>query len=332
MNNFLNLCWKGTLILNSIILVKNYGKIKNTIYDIYSSEINNIIFKSVCYTANIYNYITREKKLDETEFTYKCIYNNGMSNNMIRSKIHISELQDKSIESKNLLDIINNFNETPDFFIFEFVKNEAKYGLIVKHFRDNIIDINTNNELLFLSVTLKHNNIDYTIDMKKPINYNIKTNNVLGNKFVKYYAKEYLNVKITDDYKIEIMDNNLNIIHLTKKNYINITDGSYTLENVIFTEKEEITELIEEIVDNLDIQETNNQEPDNQEPNLQINIAEFSPVSNSSVSNNSIEPNLSPVSTTSSTTSSMNYLNRKCGICREAGHTRKKCPKAKLPF
>jgi hypothetical protein len=346
-NNLLEICWKGALIVNSIILIKNYSKIKNVFYEIYSGEINNIIFKGICYTANFYAYITKDKKLDNTAFTYKCVYDNGVSNNMIRSRINISDLYDKSIESNNLLDIVNNFDENPDFFIFEFVKNEKKYGLIVDKFQENI-DINTNNELLFLSVTLKHNNNEYNIDLNNPVNYYVKSNTILGNKFVKYYMNEYFNIQLTDDYKIEIMDKSLNIIHLTDKNYINITDGSYTLKNVISTEKEEITELIEEIIEHFEIsnqdtdnqetdnQETDNQETDNQETdNLQINIADYSPISNHSiVSNLSPVSNISPVSnpSPSSIRSPNNYLNRKCGICREVGHTRKKCPKAALPF
>tara|TARA_B110000444_G_C18786981_1_gene570442 strand:+ start:64 stop:1008 length:945 start_codon:yes stop_codon:yes gene_type:complete len=309
-NNLLDICWKGVLIINSIILIKNLDKIKDALYDIYSSEINNILFTCVCYTSNIYAYIIQEQTLDDTEFTYKCIYDNGMSNNMICSQIHISELHDNSEESNDLLDIITNFSETPNFFIFEFVKSESKCGLIVDNMDETITDINTNNELLFLSVTLEDKNIEYTIDMKKPINYNINSNNVLGINFVKYYANEYFNIELTDDYKIEIMDNNLNILHLTSNNYINITDGSYKLENVMSSETEE------ETVVNFDIP---NQETDK----LQITIEEYSPISNhSSVSN------LSPISTGTT----INYSNRKCGICREVGHTRKKCPKAVLPF
>ena len=57
-------------------LRKYIDKIKNVFYDIYSTEINNMLFKSLCYTAKIYAYFCQDEKLDDTKYVYKCVYNN----------------------------------------------------------------------------------------------------------------------------------------------------------------------------------------------------------------------------------------------------------------
>ena len=87
------------------------------------------------------------------------------------------------------------------------------------------------------------------------------------------------------------------------------------------------------IIENINIETTqNSEEPNVQEPgevssenNLQIDIAENSPISNASPQSiGSINETI--------TTSTINATNRRCGICREIGHTRTKCPKAAFTF
>jgi len=228
------------------------------------------------------------------------------------------------MESTYLLNKLNELNKQPTFFIFEFVKEDKKYGLIVYNLKKKVDNININNELLFLSVTLKYKNDDYNIDLNKPVNYYVQSNYILNPNFVNYYAYEYLNINLTDTYEIEIMDKNLEIINLTKNDHINVIDGSYKVEHCNSEEENEIKELIEEIVEQFEISD--------QETNLQISITENS--SETSLET-SLETNFSPVSTNPSPLSTRitkNYSNRKCGICKEVGHTRKKCPKVVLPF
>ena len=91
------------------------------------------------------------------------------------------------------------------------------------------------------------------------------------------------------------------------------------------------------IIENINIETTqNSEEPNVQEPgevsnenNLQIDIAENSPISNTSPQ--SIGSNGGPISGPISG-STIHYTNRRCGICREIGHTRTKCPKAAFTF
>ena len=64
----------------------------------------------------------------------------------------------------------------------------------------------------------------------------------------------------------------------------------------------------------------NESDKSNNEDNLQIDIVEVSPVS------------ISNTSPRSNDSTKNHYTNRKCGICRQVGHTRTKCPKAAFSF
>jgi hypothetical protein len=90
-------------------------------------------------------------------------------------------------------------------------------------------------KISFMSIELEHENKIYPINLKNnKYNYYI-VNNCLNQLFFKYYIKNILNAQIntdTFDYKLSIIDNNVNIITLLHNQYILIMDDDYQIHSL----------------------------------------------------------------------------------------------------
>jgi hypothetical protein len=88
----------------------------------------------------------------------------------------------------------------------------------------------------FMSIELEHENKIHSINLKNnKYNYYI-VNNCLNKMFFKYYIKNVLKTQIntdTFDYKLSIIDNNVNIITLLPNQYILILEDDYQIHPLI---------------------------------------------------------------------------------------------------
>ena len=94
-----------------------------------------------------------------------------------------------------------------------------------------IEDFNTPSTVRLLSVTLKVNN--KTINMDIDTNHMYVNNELFSRGFVTRYIK-YNNIDIncTDDYIINIMDNDINMVALKSKQYLVINKSDYVVKTV----------------------------------------------------------------------------------------------------
>ena len=87
-------------------------------------------------------------------------------------------------------------------------------------------------KISFMSIELEHENKIYSINLKNnKYNYYI-INNCLNQTFFKYYIKNILKIPINEtkfDYKVTIIDNNVNIITLLPNQYILIREDDYEI-------------------------------------------------------------------------------------------------------
>ena len=87
----------------------------------------------------------------------------------------------------------------------------------------------------FMSIELEYENKTYSINLKNnKYNYYI-VNNCLNQLFLKYYLKNVLKTQInpdTFDYKLSIIDNNVNIMTLLPNQYIIIMEDDYQIHSV----------------------------------------------------------------------------------------------------
>ena len=111
-----NIIWNSVIIVNSYILLKNFNRIKNVLYQVYNDEFNDICFKGLCYIAKINAYLDNEE-LNEGEYTYKCIDEYGECLNKIISSVNITNIHDNSLESNNIIDLLYNTNNKINFVI-----------------------------------------------------------------------------------------------------------------------------------------------------------------------------------------------------------------------
>lgn len=86
----------------------------------------------------------------------------------------------------------------------------------------------------FMGIVLKdlETEKDYDIDLKKPINFYIMDNILLDNGFIKWYMNSVYGVVI-NDYKIDLIDSEMNEHTLNKESFIELSKNNYCLSNVI---------------------------------------------------------------------------------------------------
>jgi len=87
-------------------------------------------------------------------------------------------------------------------------------------------------KISFMSIELEYENNTYSINLKNDkYNYYI-VNNCLNEIFLKYYIKNILKIPINEikfDYKLNIIDNNVNFITLLPNQYILIMEDDYKI-------------------------------------------------------------------------------------------------------
>ena len=87
-------------------------------------------------------------------------------------------------------------------------------------------------KISFMSIKLEYENKIYSINLKNnKYNYYI-VNNCLNQTFLKYYIKNILKIPINEnkfDYKLNIIDNNVNFITLLPNQYILIMEDDYKI-------------------------------------------------------------------------------------------------------
>jgi len=88
-------------------------------------------------------------------------------------------------------------------------------------------------KISFLSIELEHENKIYSIHLKNnKYNYYI-INNCLNQTFFKYYIKNIIKSSINEanfDYKVTIIDNNVNIITLLPNQCLLIREDDYQID------------------------------------------------------------------------------------------------------
>jgi hypothetical protein len=221
------------------------------------------------YINNVKNILTTKITSLMITLGYNCLYIYSLGNiqfNIIKNKINrqfillLSYLKENKILTETI--IINTFIliDTNGNEINKIFKNNVEFiELACKpHNYSGLFLMDKNNEtkcvnnvfytsfpttfdyklsnISFMSVELEHENKIYTINLKNnKYNYYI-VNNCLNQLFFKYYIKNVLKTQIntdTFDYKLTIIDNNVNIITLLPNQYILILEDDYQIHPLI---------------------------------------------------------------------------------------------------
>jgi hypothetical protein len=137
--------------------------------------------------------------------------------------------------SDNISSIIESTNNTLEGMIT--MKNGEKYINRV-FFNKNESKMDTDLPLVpskhrFISVKYTHPNMDEPIFIDIDNEYYYANNEILSPLFIKRYLEYQPYVYDFDmNYKLEVMDNDINTYVLTSKQYILLADSTYTIKNI----------------------------------------------------------------------------------------------------
>ena len=239
------------------------------IYLILSILICIEVFNLSCqnnYINNVKNILTTKITSLMITLGYNCLYIYSLGNiqfNIIKNKINrqfillLSYLKENKILTETI--IINTFIliDTNGNEINKIFKNNVEFiELACKpHNYSGLFLMDKNNEtkcvnnvfytsfpttfdyniskISFLSIELEHENKIYSIHLKNnKYNYYI-INNCLNQTFFKYYIKNIIKSSINEanfDYKVTIIDNNVNIITLLPNQCLLIREDDYQID------------------------------------------------------------------------------------------------------
>jgi hypothetical protein len=114
----------------------------------------------------------------------------------------------------------------------------------------DIINYKTSN-IKFISMDIIYNTQTYPIELKNDTYNHYIVNNKLNSEFYQYYLTNILNIPIENasfDYKVQLIDQNVNILELTSHQELIIKENDYEIINVNIPKTIEQNEVTEESV------------------------------------------------------------------------------------
>tara|TARA_B110000444_G_scaffold260490_1_gene307672 strand:+ start:5701 stop:6321 length:621 start_codon:yes stop_codon:yes gene_type:complete len=155
-----------------------------------------------------------------------------------------NEPEEKKIE-KTLLEIINSDQNIIDIEIpKEIFLEKIKKNILILKVNDNykilkdtdyeninkIDEIKKPKDKLFLQIT--YNDINNEVEIhNKMLFFVMEGNEILSKKFLLWFMKQYYNIDIRDDYRVQIIDNDINIFDIKDLSSIKIKKNTYSLES-----------------------------------------------------------------------------------------------------
>mgnify|MGYP001363952924 CR=1 FL=1 len=120
----------------------------------------------------------------------------------------------------------NNNNMKNDILFFTCKENNTTHFIV----KDNIENIKTNYNFIAAEYVDENRTID--LDLNNNRNFMLIGNTILDYNFVKWYVKHFKNYDINDEYKVDLIDNNANIISLNRHNSLLLEKLTYKINTL----------------------------------------------------------------------------------------------------
>ena len=244
----------------NVIYVYSYLQIKYSKFKVLIMPFINILCVAIS------NFLKNNNLINFSESPSKLvleIYGKGVNIN----NIFLYE-NDKNLLNNEFTEQLKLYNNY-DFVIFSDqtnsnCTNKIHYYKFPDSFDNNNYKVSN---IKFISLDLTYNTQTYPIELKNEIYNHYIVNNKLNSEFYQYYLQNILNISINKDhnfdYKVQLIDHNVNILELSCDQELIIKENDYEIINL---------NKIGETIENDEKNEENNEEKNNIISEEQINI------------------------------------------------------------
>ena len=133
------------------------------------------------------------------------------------------------IENKSQTQMSTSFPEEYDLAMVRKKIDDKVFCKRVENFNIDKLDF-THIDKQFLQIEYKQG--DTTIELQEHMEYfYLKDNKILDNIFLKWYLKYWYNIELEPDYKLHIIDNQINIFILEPNQYIVFGENKYEIKD-----------------------------------------------------------------------------------------------------
>jgi hypothetical protein len=219
--------------ISDILITLGYKSIYYySIIQIKLEKINKILMP---YVKELYQ-VFSDSNNSKTQIEIIC------KNGNIKKKIDLA----KALNEIKLEEIKENINNDFELIIISGSNDELSSS------KNKVCCSNISNEISydlsnikFINLSVTHNNNTYSIDLKNNNENYYIVNNKIDSSFLKYYLVNVLKVDVNEDfsYKLQLMDHQVNILHLDESHDIIIEKNNYRIENKNKKLVEEITHI-----------------------------------------------------------------------------------------
>jgi len=250
--SFTTLCLLFATLLAPFIYMKNYGDeekikvIKNILmslgyesiyyYSFLQIKVKNIYEKLQPHINEIRKMLIKPE-IPKIKTEIEIIHKDGT----IKNKIDIA----KVLHEIKFDDVKGNLDDNFELMIVTSQNNESncKNKLCCTNITNDVSYDLSNIKFIDLSIT--HNNKIYNIDLKNENHNFYVVNNKINKSFLRYYLVNILKLDVSEEfnYKLQLMDHQVNILHLDESHDIVIEKDNYRIENKNKNSVEEITNI-----------------------------------------------------------------------------------------